>query len=83
MADKLINLYEEILKIRLFEKNLLKLFSRGLLKGTTHTCIGQETNAVGVVKGLFKNDIVLSNHRCHGHFLAHTKNYSYNCQNKN
>ena len=67
--------YEESLKIRLFEKKLLEFFSRGLIKGTTHTCLGQENNAVGVCAALNSSDIVLSNHRCHGHFLAHTKNF--------
>ena len=69
-------LYNESNKIRFFENKLLDLFSKGLIKGTTHTCIGQENNAVGVCAALNKNDIVLSNHRCHGHFISHTKNYS-------
>ena len=67
--------YEECLNIRNFEEGLLSLFAKGLIKGTTHTCIGQENNAVGVCSALNKNDIVLSNHRCHGHFLSHTKNF--------
>lgn len=67
--------YEESLKIRLFEEKLLELFSSGKINGTTHTCIGQENNAVGICSALDRNDIILSNHRCHGHFLAHTKNY--------
>ena len=37
---------------------------------------GQTFGAIkGVCAALDKNDIVLSNHRCHGHFLSHTKNY--------
>jgi TPP-dependent pyruvate/acetoin dehydrogenase alpha subunit len=49
------------------------MFSQGLLVGTTHTCIGQEANAVGVIAHLDnERDIVVSNHRCHGHFLAFT-----------
>lgn len=59
--------------IRRFEETLLEMFSRGLLVGTTHTCIGQEANAVGVIAHLDnRRDIVVSNHRCHGHFLAFT-----------
>ena len=46
-----------------------------MIKGTTHTCIGQENNAVGITSALNKDDIVLSNHRCHGHFLSHTDQY--------
>ncbi len=69
------NFYEQSLEIRYFEEKLLELFSEGKISGTTHTCIGQENNAVGVISALKKNDIVLSNHRCHGHFLKHTKNF--------
>jgi TPP-dependent pyruvate/acetoin dehydrogenase alpha subunit len=59
--------------IRRFEETLLEMFSQGLLVGTTHTCIGQEANAVGVIAHLDnRRDIVVSNHRCHGHFLAFT-----------
>jgi len=65
----------ELCKIRDFENGLLDLFSKGLIKGTTHTCLGQEVNAVGVINALNRDDIVLSNHRSHGHFLSHTKNY--------
>ncbi len=75
MKNKIQNLYKECLEIRFFEKKLIELFSKGKIKGTTHTCIGQENNAVGVINALNKNDIVLSNHRCHGHFLKHTKNF--------
>jgi acetoin:2,6-dichlorophenolindophenol oxidoreductase subunit alpha len=57
--------------IRRFEESLLDMFSEGLLVGTTHTCIGQEANAVGVIDHLDPDrDVVVSNHRCHGHFLA-------------
>tara|TARA_B100001123_G_scaffold447674_1_gene605979 strand:+ start:922 stop:2898 length:1977 start_codon:yes stop_codon:yes gene_type:complete len=75
MKNNLMNFYEQSLEIRYFEEKLLELFSEGKISGTTHTCIGQENNAVGVISALKKNDIVLSNHRCHGHFLKHTKNF--------
>ena len=61
--------------IRNFENALLELFPKGLVKGTTHTSLGQETNAVGVISALQDDDIVVSNHRCHGHYLSHTNDY--------
>mgnify|MGYP001164950242 CR=1 FL=1 len=64
------NLYKKMLLIRKFEELLLDLFSRGKLFGTTHTYVGQEAIAVSVMAHLKKSDIVFSNHRCHGHFLA-------------
>jgi 2-oxoisovalerate dehydrogenase E1 component len=56
--------------IRVFEQRLLELFAQGALFGTVHTCIGQELNAVAVAHALRADDLVLSNHRCHGHYLA-------------
>ncbi|UCD41115.1 MAG: thiamine pyrophosphate-dependent dehydrogenase E1 component subunit alpha, partial [Chloroflexota bacterium] len=46
-------------------------FSRGHFFGTTHTYLGQEANAVGVLRNIAPEDIVVSNHRSHGHFLAY------------
>ena len=42
-------LYARMTLIRRFEETLLELFAAGKLHGTTHTCIGQEADAVGVV----------------------------------
>ncbi|MGB8212200.1 MAG: thiamine pyrophosphate-dependent dehydrogenase E1 component subunit alpha [Anaerolineales bacterium] len=64
-------LYRTMLLIRRFEERLLAEFSTGKLVGTTHTYIGQEADAVGVFSVTDLNDVVFSNHRCHGHFLAY------------
>jgi TPP-dependent pyruvate/acetoin dehydrogenase alpha subunit len=65
-------LYRRMRFIRRFEETLLALFEEGLLNGTTHACIGQEANAVGLMEHLRDGDHLFSNHRCHGHFLAWT-----------
>ena len=71
MPADLSALYEKMVLIRFFEETLLKLFSSGHLRGTVHTCIGQEACAVGVVGVLDPaRDTVSSNHRGHGHFIA-------------
>ncbi len=81
MQKKLINLYSLMLKIRLFEEKILELFSSGLVFGTTHTYIGQEANAVGIISNLTKNDYLVSSHRCHGHYIAYTKSvYKLFCE---
>ncbi len=59
-----------MLLIRKFEEMLLELFSKGELFGTTHTYVGQEAIAVSLVENIKPDDIIFSNHRCHGHFLA-------------
>jgi len=68
---KLADLYRSMLRIRRFEETVLGEFSRGYFFGTTHTYIGQEANAVGVLQNIAPEDIVVSNHRSHGHFLAY------------
>ncbi len=65
--------YEQMLVLRRFEETLLDLFAAGKIDGTVHTYIGQEANAVGVVDHLERElDVIVSNHRCHGHYLAFT-----------
>ena len=64
------------LGIRMFEQRLLKLFGEGRLFGTVHTCIGQEWTGVALAEHLRPEDMVFSNHRCHGHYLARTGNYT-------
>ncbi len=64
-------LYRTMVLIRRFEETVLENFSRGVFFGTTHTYLGQEADAAGVLCHLQPQDIVFSNHRCHGHFLAY------------
>lgn len=61
---------ETLLLIRHFELTLLDLFARGEVGGTTHTCLGQEIIPVALAP-LLDGDHVFSNHRGHGHYLAH------------
>ena len=64
--------YAQMRLVRTFEHMLLDLFTRNELAGTTHTYIGQEANAVGIINALDRErDMLWSNHRCHGHFLAY------------
>ncbi len=65
------HLYRSMVRIRRFEETVLAEFSHGAFYGTTHTSLGQEADAVGVLDSLQAGDVVFSNHRCHGHFLAY------------
>lgn len=66
---------QEAIVIRLVEESFLNLFSKGLMNGTVHTCVGQEFSAIAVAGQLIEGDWVTSNHRCHGHFISKTKNW--------
>lgn len=62
--------------IRETELLILDLFGRGLVSGTTHTCLGQELCQMSVVRALnHPDDFVLSNHRNHGHFMTYSGNF--------
>ncbi len=64
------DLYRILCIIRRFEETVLENFPKGVFHGTTHTYLGQEANAAGILTHLHPEDIVFSNHRCHGHFIA-------------
>ncbi|MBI3394624.1 MAG: thiamine pyrophosphate-dependent dehydrogenase E1 component subunit alpha, partial [Spirochaetia bacterium] len=67
--------YSVMSRIRITEQLLLQSFSKGLLRGTTHTYLGQEAIASAALSFLGEDDIVVSNHRCHGHFLAYCEDH--------
>lgn len=70
-ASRLASAAEDMLFIRKFEEHLLAEFRSGALRGTTHTCIGQEAVSVASMAHIGPNDTVFGSHRAHGHFLAY------------
>ena len=59
-----------MLRIRMVEERIAKLYSEEEMRCPVHLSIGQEAVAVGVCEHLQKNDIVMSAHRAHAHYLA-------------
>jgi 2-oxoisovalerate dehydrogenase E1 component len=70
LDDRQVGLVSQAVLIREFESRLLRLFAEGKLNGTVHTCVGQEFVGVAVGDALSNDDLVVSNHRGHGHYLA-------------
>jgi len=68
--QKKIKMFKSMYKIREFEDKLEQIYRDGKLKGHSHTCHGEEAIAVGVIESLSEKDIIFSNHRGHGHYLA-------------
>jgi len=68
--NTLINLYRNMLLIRLVEEKIADLYSEQEMRCPTHLSIGHEGIAAGVCENLTKKDIVFSNHRSHSHYLA-------------
>ena len=63
-------LYTEMLRIRIFEEQLVKYYKEQEMRCPVHFCIGHEAIPVGVCQNLKEDDSVMSNHRSHGHYLA-------------
>jgi len=68
--DRLLLLYERMLKIRHFEDRVKDLFAAGEMPGFVHLYLGQEAVAVGACAGLNDDDYITSTHRGHGHIIA-------------
>ncbi|MDR1574091.1 MAG: thiamine pyrophosphate-dependent dehydrogenase E1 component subunit alpha [Clostridiales Family XIII bacterium] len=61
---------EHLMLVRKFEEEILSLYRRGRLHGTTHLCVGEEATGVGSVFALEPQDYILTTHRGHGQVLA-------------
>jgi len=72
MPDKesLLRIYEQMLRIRLFEQKAIELFSQGLVTGSMHLYIGEEAIAATAGALLRTTDTITSTHRGHGHCIA-------------
>src|SRR2546425_8008945 len=65
-----LHMYEQMLKIRVFEENVNELYTTGKMPGLAHLYTGEEAIAVGVCEALRQDDYITSTHRGHGHCLA-------------
>jgi pyruvate dehydrogenase E1 component alpha subunit len=63
------SMLEAMMLIRAFEDNNRVLQASGKASGTW-TAVGQEAAAVGVIRALEVEDLILTNHRSAGHLLA-------------
>jgi pyruvate dehydrogenase E1 component alpha subunit len=68
--QKLLALFQCMVRIREFENRAHELFLAGELPGFLHLYIGEEAIAAGVTGALRNDDYVGSTHRGHGHLIA-------------
>lgn len=64
------DLWRTMRRIRRFDQRVRELFLEGVVKGTAHSCVGQEAIAAGACAALDARDFIISHHRGHGHCLA-------------
>lgn len=60
----------DMLRIRLVEERIGERYAEQEMRCPTHLCIGQEAPPAAVCAHLAPQDLVFSNHRSHGHYLA-------------
>lgn len=63
-------LYLSMLRIRMIEEAIADRYKEQKMRCPVHLSIGQEAIAVGVCAHLTKEDLVVSSHRAHAHYLA-------------
>jgi len=68
--EKLLAMYELMLKIRHFEGRVRDLFAAGEMPGFVHLYLGEEAVAAGACAALEEDDYITSTHRGHGHIIA-------------
>jgi 2-oxoisovalerate dehydrogenase E1 component len=68
--QELMQLYQTMMKMRVFEDKVAELYTMGLFHGPVHLYNGEEAVAAGICANLRKDDYILSTHRGHGHCIA-------------
>ena len=68
--EEYLELYERMLRIRIFEETAAAMRASGELLGFVHPYSGEEAIAVGVCSELTPADCIVSTHRGHGHIIA-------------
>tara|TARA_Y100000590_G_scaffold21876_1_gene25290 strand:+ start:2518 stop:3504 length:987 start_codon:yes stop_codon:yes gene_type:complete len=68
--SQLLEMYKIMVKIRLVETKVMKLFEQSEMPGFIHSYIGEEAVAAGICFNLNQKDMITSTHRGHGHLIA-------------
>ena len=65
-----LELFYAMLRIRLLEESIAARYVENEMRCPVHLSVGQEAVAVGSCAALQPNDVIVSTHRSHGHYLA-------------
>ena len=68
--SQLLEMYKTMIRIRLVETKVMKLFEQSEMPGFIHSYIGEEAVAAGICFNLNQKDMITSTHRGHGHLIA-------------
>ncbi|HVO53006.1 MAG TPA: thiamine pyrophosphate-dependent dehydrogenase E1 component subunit alpha [Solirubrobacterales bacterium] len=70
LAASRVAVFERMLEIRALEQRIQTLYTEGLVRGSTHLCIGQEAVCTGLAAAAPASDRVTCTYRGHGMALA-------------
>lgn len=65
-----LSLLKQMKRIRMVELAIAERYKEWKMRCPTHLCVGQEAVSAGVGEVLRKDDLAVSAHRAHGHYLA-------------
>lgn len=65
-----LSLYKRMVRIREFEEKVVELYPEQEMRCPVHLSIGQEATAAGMCEALRRTDLIVGNHRSHGHYIA-------------
>ncbi len=68
--DLMISLYRDMIRIRRFEEEAARQYTRGKMGGFLHLYNGEEAVAVGAISAVEPTDYILATYREHAHYLA-------------
>lgn len=68
--DLMVSLYRDMIRIRRFEEECARQYTRGKIGGFLHLYNGQEGVAVGAISAVEPTDYLLATYREHAHYLA-------------
>lgn len=66
----MISLYRDMIRIRRFEEEAARQYTRGKIGGFLHLYNGEEAVAVGAISAVEPTDYILATYREHAHYLA-------------
>jgi pyruvate dehydrogenase E1 component alpha subunit len=69
-TELMISLYRDMVRIRRFEEEAARQYTRGKMGGFLHLYNGQEAVAVGAISAVEPTDYILATYREHAHYLA-------------
>jgi len=66
----MLSLYRDMIRIRRFEEEAARQYTRGKIGGFLHLYNGEEAVAVGAISAVEPTDYILATYREHAHYLA-------------